>query len=272
MTPAIRRAFIAIGCTAMALSACTSTISGQGSGAPPAATPTSSGAAPGTSVPSSPAPSASVPSVTVPGGGDNAALSATELEQAAKAALTSATSFRMTGTGSDGSIAITFDIHYGESSSRGTLTLNGQRVQLLNSGPDIYMKAGRKFWEQFAGAAGGSVIQLLQGKWVHIPPGNPGLSDLADIAVRQKFLANAAASPDSSTYTNGPARTIDGVPAVSFVSSDDGSIIYVPAQGTPFPIRIQDNSDSGGSFDLGGWNVPFTAAPLPSDQIIELPG
>jgi hypothetical protein len=178
----------------------------------------------------------------------------------------------MSGSGSDGSLQIGFDIHYGETSSRGTLTLNGQRVQLLNSGPDIYMKGTRTFWEQFGGASGGAVAQVLAGKWVHIPADSPALSQLGAIAVREKFLANVASGADTGTYTTGPSETIDGAPAVSFVSSDDGSVVYVPATGTPFPIRIEDHSGSGGTFQLGAWNVPFTAAPPPSDQIVQLPG
>jgi hypothetical protein len=39
----------------------------------------------------------------------------------------------------------------------------------------------------------------------------------------------------------------------------------------PSDRLLEDHGDSGGSFDLGAWNVPFTAAPPPSDQIIELP-
>jgi hypothetical protein len=258
MNPSIRRALIACG-AAVTLTACSSTVSGQGSGALPAGGPSSSGPVTGSSGPTG----------TAPVGSGNAALSAAELEHAAKAAFTSASSFQVTGTGSDGSVAVTFSMHYGESSSRGTVTLNGQRVQLLNSGPDIYIMGSRRFWTHFAGAPA-AAVSLLQGKWVDIPADGPGLSELADIAVREKFLTKAAESPDTSTYTKGPAKTINGIPAVSFVSND-GSTIYVRAQGTPYPIRIEDHIDSGETFDLSAWNVPFTAAPPPSDQIIELP-
>jgi hypothetical protein len=263
MTRAIRRALIAFTGTAMGLTACSSTISGHGSGAP-AASRASSEQVPSVSG------TGTISSTGTPSGGNNPALSGAALEQATKAAVISAKAFRMSGSGANGSLAIGFDIHYGESSSRGQVTLSGQRIGLVSSGSDLYMKAGRQFWLQYAGAPD-TVVTLLQDKWVHLPPDSPGLSDLADLAIRERFIEKALSTPDTDTYTIGPAKTINGVPAVSFVTSSDGSIVYVPATGTPFPIRIEDHGSSAGSFDLSDWNVPFTAAPPPSDQIVELP-
>jgi hypothetical protein len=269
MSPAIRPALVALTCAATSLTACSSTtIAGHGSGGPSAPAPAASSPAfpSSTSAPSStPAPT----TTTSSGGSNNSTPSGEALEQATKAAIISATAFRMKGTSTEDSQPVTFDIHYGESSSRGHVTMGGQDVELLNSGPDLYMKASRTFWTQTAGAPD-SVVNLLADKWVHLPADSPGLSDLADIAIRERFVEKALASPDTDTYTTGPSKTINGVPAVSFVSNGD-TTVYVPAHGTPYPLRIEDHSSSAGSFDLTGWNVPFTADPPPSDQIVELP-
>lgn len=264
MNRAIRRALIAIAGTAMALTACSSTISGHGSNVPQAASQASSGPVPSVSG------TGTISGTRPPTSGNNSTLSGTALEQATKAAVTSAKAFRMTGSDVEGSQTIGVDIHYGESSSRGQVTMGGQRVQLVNSGSDIYMKAGRQFWLQTAGAPD-TVVPLLQDKWVHVPTDRPGVPDLAGIVIRQRFVEGALSTPDTDTYTAGPAKTINGVPAVSFVTGSDGTIVYVPAQGTPYPIHVENHGASAGSFDLSGWNVPFTAAPPPSDQIVELP-
>jgi predicted small secreted protein len=252
---------------ALTLAACASTISGhgtQGSGAP------TSSASSASSFPSSSAPSSAAR-------GSNASLSATELERAAKRALTNATAFHMKGAGTDNGAPLGFDVHYGASSSDGAISFSGLSVQLRYVAPDIYMKGGEAFWRQAAGigasasASDRAKLALLRDKWVHLPPNTPGLSQLGDFAIRSKFLAQAASSPENSTFSKGPSKIVNGVAAVSFVDDSDGTVIYVPAEGTPYPIRIEDHSTDGGSFDLTDWDVPFTAPRPPAAQIVELP-
>ncbi len=183
----------------------------------------------------------------------------------------------MKGAGTDSGSPIRFDIHYGEKSSDGSMTFGGFTIQLRYLAPDIYMKAGEAFWRAAGGidsssARGRAALALLRDKWVHLPPHTPGLSQIGSIAIRTKFLAEAASSPDNSTFSRGPSKNINGVAAISVVASDDGSVLYVPATGTPYPIRIENNSsNNGGSFDLTDWNVPFTAPAPPADQIVDLP-
>jgi hypothetical protein len=244
---------------ALTVTACASTVSGSGTLADsvrPAGRPSSSITLPSSS------PSA--------GGGSNASLSGAELEKAAKAAFTSAHSFHMSGTGHDGSTTLHFDLHYGEDSSQGSMTIGGAAVQLLYVAPSVYFMGTDAFWRQSLGPAAAAVVAQLHGKWVRIPSGSV-LSPIATIAVRTKFLAEAAASPDNSTYSRGPSTTIRGVPAVSFVDDGDQSTIYVPASGAAFPLRIVSTGSDPGSFELTDWNIPFTAAAPPADQIIDLP-
>lgn len=247
----------------VALGGCGSTVPGagtQGSGSPSSSSP-------------------GFPSSSAATGIGNAALSPEQLERATKAALTSATAFHMKGAGSDGAESIQFDIHYGRSSSDGSMSIGGLTVQLRYVRPDLYMKAGADFWKKVGGVGTSpspseqAKLDLLRDKWVHLPKGSAGLRQIGDFAIREKFLAQAAHDNETTTYSKGPSKTIHGIAAVSFVAQDDGTIVYVPATGTPYPIRIDDNdtSDGGGTFDLTDWNVPFTAPAPPRDEIVELP-
>lgn len=248
---------------ALTLAACASTVSGHG---------TQSGSAPTSSASKFPS---SAPASAA--GGSNAGLSATQLERAAKQALTTATAFHMKGSGTDNGSPLGFDVHYGANSSDGSISFSGLTVQLRYVAPDIYMKGGEAFWRQVAGigssasASDRRKLALLRDKWVHLPPNTPGLSQLGDFAIRSKFLAQAASSPENSTFSKGPSKIVNGVAAVSFVDDKDGTVIYVPADGTPYPIRIEDHSASGGSFDLTDWNVPFTAPRPSAADVVELP-
>jgi hypothetical protein len=245
---------------ALALAGCASTVAGTG---------TRGSGAPAATSPGFPTSSAAV-------AGSNAALTPSQLERAAKDAFTSARAFRMKGAGNDGSEQIAFDIHFGESSSDGSMTVAGLRVQLRYVRPDIYMKAGADFWKSVGGvgvtpsAKDQAALALLRDKWVHLRAGSAGLAQLGQFAIREKFLAQAGSEDPSTTYSKGPSTTINGVLAVSFKASDDGTVVYVPASGTPYPIRIVAGGGAG-TFDLTDWNVPFSAPTPPADQVVELP-
>jgi hypothetical protein len=248
--------------SALALAACSQTVSGAG---------TQSG---GASVSGSSGPSGFPASTGSTG--SNAALSADELATAAKHAVESATAFLMRGTGSDNGSPVRFDIHYGETSSDGSVTFNGLTVQLRYVEPDIYMKAGEQFWREVGGigaspsARDRAALNLLKDKWVHLRKGSQGVGQLAQVAIRSEFVKQVGLN--GGTFSKGPSKTINGVPAVSFVDEADGTTVYVPANGTPYPIRIENKSASdGGSFDLTEWNVPFSASTPPAGETVELP-
>jgi hypothetical protein len=251
---------------ALTLTACAQTVSGHGAGRSGAAP--ASGSSGPTGFPAT--------SPTSPSGGTNGDLSADALARAAKHAMQSATAFRMTGSGSDNGALLRMDIHYGATSSDGSITFAGNTVQLRYVRPDMYMKAGAKFWRQ-VGSIGSTpsardraALKLLKDKWVHLPENTSGLGQLAQLAVRTEVVKQAGLG--GGTYSKGPDKTIDGVPAVSFVDAADGSTVYVPATGTPYPIRIENPKPAGGgSLDLTDWNVPFSAPRPPASEVVELP-
>jgi hypothetical protein len=264
----MRKALVRIGAgaSALVLAACSQTVSGHGGQSGAASSHGSSGP---TGFPATPTGS--------PAGGSNAALSGAELAQAAKQAMQSATAFRMTGAAKDAGLPLSFDIHYGETSSDGSMTFNGLTVQLRYVQPDMYMKAGEQFWREVGGigttpsARDRATLNLLRDKWVHLRKDTKGVGELAKLAIRSEFVQQIKLSGGS--YSKGPSKTINGVAAVSFVDATDGSTVYVPAQGTPYPIRIENPSTSdGGSFELSDWNVPFSAPAPPAGQVVELPG
>jgi hypothetical protein len=191
------------------------------------------------------------------------------------AALTSAVAFRLKGHATDAGALISFDMHYGATSSDGSITLSGATLRLRYASGDLFVKAGDRFWRQVGGLGSSAddkaALALLHGKWVRLPAGMPGLSDIGQLAKRTKFLQLVATSDDNSSYTRGPAKTITAIPAVSVVGSDDGTTIYVPATGTPFPIRIENRGTDGGSFELSHYDEPFTAPLPPAGQIVDLP-
>jgi len=163
-------------------------------------------------------------------------------------------------------------MHYGKSSSDGSLISDGYLVRLRYIAPNVYVRAGWNYWYRVLRAAGSDVdVDRLDNRWVKLSP-RAASGDLGVFAIRTRFLDSLGSISAASTYSRGASKTVHGIAAVGVIEDSDGSTIYVPATGTPYPLRIEghDGSDSA-DFDLTGWNVPFTAPRPPADEVVNLP-
>jgi hypothetical protein len=61
------------------------------------------------------------------------------------------------------------------------------------------------------------------------------------------------------TPSKGETKTINGVPAIGIVDSQDKSIVYVATQGDPVPLQIDDGK--GNTADFTYTSVPEIKAP-----------
>ena len=100
----------------------------------------------------SPAPSAPAAS-PAPAGNGVADLPADEILARAKAAVRKAESVRVKGGGSSRGAQFQLDMRYGTGAKAiGTISNNGQTVELRRIGGVVYLKAGKDFWTSIGGA------------------------------------------------------------------------------------------------------------------------
>jgi hypothetical protein len=203
---------------------------------------------------------------TTPAPSDNgiAALPVADILTKAAAALKGASSFHMKGQINTGSeiIGVDFILNL-QRDGQGTLTVNGQSLQMTKLGTDVYLMADASYWTQtFPGGQGQTLATLMAGKYLRAPTTNPTYGTLA------RFFDFADQLNLTDTGTKGPIKTINGTPAISLVSSKDQSTLWVATQGEPFPLRLE--SGKGATLDFTDYNKPVVIMTPPPDQVIDL--
>lgn len=104
---------------------------------------------------------------------------------------------------------------------------------------------------------------LICGKWLKVSTGK--LRSLAGdagwvniVAVFERPLAREGVSYD------GPA-TVNGQRALKLSFSGGDGTVYVAAQGTPYPLRIQSGADE---LNYSGWNTAALPPPPPASKVV----
>ena len=182
----------------------------------------------------------------------------------AKRAASGAKGVRIFGTFTDAGKQITLDLVVGRSEGKGFMAQDTARADLALVGDTAYMRASAAFWRRFAGAA---AAQLLHDRWLK------GSATKQPFSAFAKFMSIDALIGDAFTkhgkLQNLGERTYKGQKVVAVKDAKDGSILYVAATGTPYPIA----ATGGGTLGFSDWNEQVSvAAPSGAVDISSLGG
>ena len=170
-------------------------------------------------------------------------------------ALEKAGAAHLVGSGTQDGKPMKLDVHVAGSDATGTLTMGGAKVDLVNVGGKLYVRASGDFWTQNGIPA--SAVSLLDGKWVVVPGQAAG--ELSQFSL--KGLADELRHPSDGTIKNDVhTDTLDGKEVV-VVTESNGSTLDVAATGTPYPLRIVDKGSQSDTIDVSyfGKKVSITA-------------
>jgi hypothetical protein len=135
----------------------------------------------------------------------------------------------------------------------GTITLGGQKVQLISTGGKIYAKAPAAFWSSFG--APESIAGQLDGQWVIVPGEAASSFDTFTL----KGLADSLRKPSDGSIKDAVTTTSLDKQLVVVVSQTDGSTLDVAATGTPYPLKATDKGgDSPGTLTFSGFGKKTT--------------
>jgi hypothetical protein len=169
------------------------------------------------------------------------------LADARKAAI-AATAVHVFGTFTSAEKKIAVDFVLGNDGGKGSLKQGSARADVARVGKTAYMRANVDFWRLY-GAAGAA--QLLQGKWLK------GSATKQPFAAFAKFLSMKGLIGDAlknsgnhGKLTNLGEKTYKGQKVVAVKDSSDGSILYVAATGTPYPV----GGVGAGAIGFEDWN------------------
>ncbi len=206
-------------------------------------------------------------SATQPAATDNTQKSPATLYAEMVAAVSDAQSFRRTGSINlgEGDRAES-DLQVGkDGNSQATVKLGDGEGELIvlreGEGEDasftLYAK-GQSLWEELIPEEP-RAPQALGDDWYEIPNEDPykGFHEgLVNLASSQGATSHFRFAQDAA---KGQETEVDGTPAVLLVSEERGSKVYLPAEGTPYPLRIEvEQDDVSFSFDYSDFGEDIT--------------
>ena len=184
-----------------------------------------------------------------------------------------ASSFRMAGTITTGGQKIGLDLTIVRGrGATGSMTLGGEKVNLIVVGKDAYMKADAAFWTRFGGSNGSAIAQLVAGKWFKFPTDNSQFGALTGFTDPKSFFDSLSTS--GGAIVNKGATTYKGQSVVNIFGGEENGTLYVAATGPAYPVAItKTGSGEGGAITFDNWNESVTLkAPSGAIDISQLGG
>jgi len=193
--------------------------------------------------------------------------SAEQILAAAKDALASAESVRVSGNMSEGGSTIGLNLALdADAGGAGTVTIDGQLLELIVTPDTAYLKGDDAFYTSFGleGAA-----QLLAGKWLAMPADSPDAAELVQFADIESLAGILEAE---GTISKGESNTINGVGAISLIDEGaaDNGVLWVATEGAAYPLRVNAGDDPSQAVDFTAYGEPVEVTAPPSDQVVDL--
>jgi hypothetical protein len=149
----------------------------------------------------------------------------------------------------------------------GTLTMQGEKVQIVGTGGKTYIQAPASLYA--AQNIPDAIAGQLAGKWVIVP--ESAASDFSTFTL--KGLADDLRKPTSGTIKDPvTTATVDGQKVV-VVTESDGSTLNVAATGTPYPLKEESKGTEPSSVTLSDFGKKTTiTAPAGALDLTQLAG
>jgi hypothetical protein len=181
-------------------------------------------------------------------------MSAAAVQQKAAAALKSARSVHVEGTGFSDGATVRYDLRFDGASVSGALEAEGVRFALTRIGDIVYLKAGRQALKQL-GIASAAARRVGADRWLKL--------DLQQLS-RWEGLSLGDLAGQLIEYESPPEHrvtqaTVDGRRVV-VVSYRDGSKLFVANVGAGYPLRGDYKGSAAGRLDFTEYGADFRIA------------
>jgi len=138
--------------------------------------------------------------------------------------------------------------------AKGTLTENGLAFSLVEVRSTIYIQGSDPFLRHYAGRAAAG---LLHGRWLSAPAGRGRFAELAPLTSAARLFALVEGT--HGRLVNEGLVGYGGQRAVEIRDTSDGSLLYVSATGTPYPVALVGGSrHPHDRLRFDRWNAPVS--------------
>jgi hypothetical protein len=197
-------------------------------------------------------------------------LSATKIEEKARAAAESANAVRLSGNVVSKGRTYKLDMRLKKDGGTGQLSTRGSTFELLRVGDELYLRADAEFWAHQGNspsAAESAVANKLEDKYVKVPSGDPAYKQLSGFT-DMKVLLDGLLGLHGELAT-GDHGTVGGVRTIRISGGEgDGGTLDVSLEGVPYPLRLQ-RAGGAGVLQLADWNEDFLLRAPDRDHIVD---
>jgi hypothetical protein len=182
------------------------------------------------------------------------------LAEAAAAALEEAGSARMVGTVSLDGAEIAVDLQMYGDDMAGSMRFEDLAIQMIRIGDDAYMQGPPAMW--INQGLSSATAATLGDTWVRVPATAVfGLADTGLAGIAREIRSPGGTAVDGEVS----AGELDGVP-VWLISSPDGTVTRVAAEGTPYPLYSETADISAARLSEFGTVAPI----VPPTDFVDL--
>ncbi|WP_374777145.1 hypothetical protein OG756_34620 [Streptomyces sp. NBC_01310] len=207
--------------------------------------------------------------------------SAQAIADATREAMSEVTSMHMVAKATEKSGTTALDLRFDEQGNCvGTVTPPGDagRADIIKRGDDVWMKLDDDLLRAHVpGGAADDAIALIDGRYVHGTTNSLLLRDFAEFCDLDFYKEELSSKPASEQLVKGARTTVDGRPAITVSSRQDGETgtFQVSTEDEPYLLRIQGAEASGDRVeatfsDFGEAVVPKPPAPDDSVDLSQL--
>jgi hypothetical protein len=190
------------------------------------------------------------------GSGSNgiASKSAHQILAETKAATQGLKSVHIYGTVNEGSKNVGLNLQLtGNAAGKGTMSLDGLKLNLVNVNGTFYMSADSAFWTHFTQSP--AAAKILANKWIKAPA-------TGTFAAFEKFLNihtlfNKAVST-THKLTVIKEHSLNGQQVVGLHDASKNATLYVAATGKPYPVEATNKGTNTGTLYFNKFNQPVS--------------
>jgi hypothetical protein len=154
----------------------------------------------------------------------------------AVAALRESGAVRAQGTFTQDGTEGGLDMHLQDDGAVGSLSMDGQEIQLLVVGDEAYVQAPAEFWASFGTPE--AFAQQIAGQWLLMPAAEA--ADFGPLSL--SGIADELVDPESGVREEVETGQVDGQD-VLVVTTEDGSTMSVLADGSDYPVRVENTGE-----------------------------
>jgi hypothetical protein len=212
--------------------------------------------------------SASAPSTTPPPTPDLSPLSATELSKRSRAALDAARTFHVSLSLAQKGESFALDVSYGTTGSRGTMTVNDDKVEILSIDKAFYMRAPDKFWRKQFGAKADQALAILSGKWLKLTTTDKEFAEYSEFGTRDGFVRSMLGDWVTNPRKAGQ-KTISGVQCIGLAGSD-GTLWINKVDARPVQLESRKTASIRGRMTFSDYNTVTEPKAPPNSTTIDI--